>query len=82
MGGIQMKMSKEDYQILETTINELLSSYTKEAILEARNSVRFVKCQFTSFCWKVYYKAKPQLKGEYQDSHRTTALKQILKEYK
>jgi hypothetical protein len=91
-----MKMSKNTYSHIETAIKGL-KDYCSDSneFNKLRDSVPYVKDQFISFIWKVYYASKNYYKITFNidlnalirneglsDSHIETALRKILKAYK
>jgi hypothetical protein len=91
-----MKMSQNTYTHIETAIKGL-RDYCSDSneFNKVRDSVPYVKDQFTSFIWKIYYASKNYYKSTcnidlntlirnegLSDSHIETALKKILKAYK
>lgn len=82
-----MKFTKEDYDILESEINSLLSKYSEKEIIECRKTVKFVNDQFVSFCWLIFWEANKvekvnDIARKYFDDHIETAIKKILEKYK
>jgi len=82
-----VKITKQHYKELETSINEVLSEYPETDIKEARETVKFVNNQFISFCWLCLHKTVTKnqhlrdLLNNYLDSHIETAIKKILVKY-
>ena len=90
MIGWKIKMTKEDYQALESSIKKVLKKYKDSEVQKVRDTIPYYKDQYVSFVWHIlrtipnYYKTHVSLfysKG-LQDTHIETALKKILIQYK
>ena len=76
----RMAYSKDDYMDLAEQIRGFLSNFTSEEIWEHRNSVKFVKSQFVSFAWSIYWRIDYN-RYSYTNTQTETALKRILSSY-
>lgn len=80
-------MSTETYSMIASEFATLEAAH-KEELKEYRTTVRFVKDQFISFIWSVYWKIQTEEirvavnSEDLYDAHIETALKKIMKEYK
>ncbi len=80
-----MKMTKETFGKLCDSIDVVLSAHSLKTITDHRANVKFVKNQFVSFCWSIFYASEFDCKQLYDvgldDSHIETALKRILSDF-
>ena len=80
-----MKMSKEHFNELCGAIDEVLQRHSLPQILKHRETIKFVKSQFVSFCLSIFHASKFDCKELYSaglnDSHIETALKRILSDF-
>ena len=81
-----MKMSKELFnELCEAIDTNVMSTHSIETITGHRQSVKFVKNQFISFCWSIYHASKfdsnKMYKAGLNDSHIETTLKRILSDF-
>jgi len=84
-----MKATKETQDRLALALGELTTLYPEE-VKEYRQEVKFAKCQFTAFCWGLYFKLRTADKlairdnqgDQLNDNHLETALKSTLSAYK
>lgn len=75
-----MKMSREDYSLLERHIAAVLSK--NPTAVEMYQEGRFqradkVKCLQRRFCWDLYWASGVKLAGDYDNSHIETALRRV-----
>ena len=80
-----MKMSNKLFGELADSIDNVMSKHSLKIITEHRRNVKYVKNQFVSFCWSMFYASKFDCKKLYNDglndSHIETALKRILSDF-
>ena len=80
-----MKMTNELFDKLSDAIDGVMSKHSLKVIMEHRRNVKFVKSQFISFCWSMFYASKFDCKELYasglHDGHIETALKRILSDF-
>lgn len=80
-----MKMSKEQFGMINDSINKLMSKYSPATIVEHRENIKSVKNQFVSFCWFMFrasgFDCKKLYDAGLSDSHIETALKHILSDF-
>ena len=80
-----MKISKQLYDELCDAIDNVLSRHSLKTIVEYRNNVKFVKDQFTAFCFEILNSSNFDVMKLYDaglnDNHIETALKRILSDF-
>jgi hypothetical protein len=81
-----MKIKPEHYSELKSDIDNLISKHGKDTFIKQRAEVSFVKNQFVSFVWSVFwvidYSKYRKLYDYMNDDNIETALKSILSEFK
>ncbi len=83
----RMKIRQEDYNTLMNMINKAIDETTIGEVKKFRKTVKFKKCQFTSFVWAMFRFSttavfRQELYEYLQDRHVESALKSILEAYK
>jgi len=80
-----MKMTQEQFGQLADSIDAELSKHSLPVIIKHRQTVKYVKSQFISFCWSIFHASKfdcmPLYSAGLNDSHIETALKRILSDF-
>ena len=84
-----MRATADTVAHLDIAIKELIATKGEDKVTAYRHQVTYVKCQFTSFVWGLFYalnradrKAIIANQGNpLKDSHIETALKKVLHDY-
>ncbi len=81
-----MRMTKATFgQLCDAIDSNVISKHPLSKIIAHRQGIKYVKNQFVSFCWSIFYASKFDCKQLYNegldDSHIETALKRILSDF-